>query len=485
MDFNKYYGMTANDYYQDGRNNMEDGDYESAVENFSNAIELAECETDKTKNVISLFYDYRAECYEKMKQYDKAAKDWGNDNINSANCYREMNRFNEALEIYNRLIENSQQHYSIEYIERAKCYEKMKQYINAINDYTKALNSIRDGYSYEYEEIYHLRALCYQKMNQYDNALKDHSEAIKCNRRHKGVYPDNYFKYRANCYKEISEYKKADTDYERAINNYTKELEGRVTDRYYYEYAHRSKEQVLVERADCYKCMGKYNCAIEDYTKLIKTVIVPHKNVKYKIYTNIYYIGRGECYKILKRYDEAIQDYTKAIELIPYSNENYINRASCYMELKKYDKAVEDYTKAIKIYPYEWKYYYNRAKCFWELGEFDKMRDDCNHLINNSDNSLYDVNIKECKILYENIQSLSNEPIEIKTCTKRELMSIDGISSVMADKIIELRNNGAMWYNIETFANELKIPNHQMISMRDRFVFPQKQRARIGRKLDF
>ena len=74
--------------------------------------------------------------------------------------------------------------------------------------------------------------------------------------------------------------------------------------------------------------------------------------------------------------------------------------------------------------------------------------------------------------------------VNIKTCTKRELMSLDGFNDTKAKKLIEDRNNGKMWYDIDTFVQDFGLQPHEMLMIQDRIKFPNKPKNKYGRKLD-
>lgn len=74
--------------------------------------------------------------------------------------------------------------------------------------------------------------------------------------------------------------------------------------------------------------------------------------------------------------------------------------------------------------------------------------------------------------------------VEIATCTEEEILSLDGFNEEKAKRFIEERNNGKIWYDIDSFAQDFELQPHEMIMIQDRIKFPNKPQHKYGRKLD-
>lgn len=79
-------------------------------------------------------------------------------------CMRKLNRFQQAVECYNKLENLSSKDLS----NRAFCYARLMQYQEAIRDYTDVIALEKDNSSY-----YLNRGLCYQKIRQLDKSRQD------------------------------------------------------------------------------------------------------------------------------------------------------------------------------------------------------------------------------------------------------------------------------------------------------------------------
>ena len=89
--------------------------------------------------------------------------------------------------------------------------------------------------------------------------------------------------------------------------------------------------------------MGKYNAALEDFTKAIE---MAPKNA-------VLYCDRGYTYACKKNFPAAVEDYTRALELDPRLRLAYANRALAYEKMKKKDLAAMDRELLEKLMEFE------------------------------------------------------------------------------------------------------------------------------------
>lgn len=75
--------------------------------------------------------------------------------------------------------------------------------------------------------------------------------------------------------------------------------------------------------------------------------------------------------------------------------------------------------------------------------------------------------------------------IKMDTCSKNDLLSIDGFDDEKAEKFLQERKQGKIYYDLDTFVSDYGLMPHQMIDEQDRLVFPNKPSNKIGRKIDY
>jgi len=129
--------------------------------------------------------------------------------------------------------------------------------------------------------------------------------------------------------------------------------------------------------ANAYLDQGKFDLAIETYTKSIeldpqfpspyngRALAYQNKGDHGKARADLQkalelnpnyafaYVNLGRNYMGLGQYEESIKAYTKAIELNPAYPDSYFNRAVCYEILGDHEQAIQNYTKVIEIAPNE------------------------------------------------------------------------------------------------------------------------------------
>ena len=119
-------------------------------------------------------------------------------------------------------------------------------------------------------------------------------------------------------------------------------------------------------RGDAFMDGGKYNQAIDDYSKAI--ALKPN-------YTKAYY-ARGTLFMRNKKFDQAEYDFNKALELNPNYSEVYFNRGILYMNGKKFDKALDDFNKSLTLNPNYVEAYINRGIVFMNENKYDEALND-------------------------------------------------------------------------------------------------------------
>lgn len=201
--------LTAEDYFYKGYNEKSDNEYK--VNCFSKCLSL---DPDYGGSVI---YQFRADAYYNLGQYQKAIDD------------------------YNRVIKLGGDD-SATYNNRAAAYSKLGMYQLAIDDCNRALKISPDE-----PNTYNTRGTIYSDMGRHQLAIDDFSTALKLD-------PDNHMAYynRGLDYENLGQYQKAIDDYTRSIN---------INPNYYVAYNNRG---IL------FKELGQYQKAIDDYNQALR-----------------------------------------------------------------------------------------------------------------------------------------------------------------------------------------------------------------------
>ena len=158
------------------------------------------------------------------------------------------------------------------------------------------------------------------------------------------------------------------------------------------------------------------------------------------------------------------------------------NKAENYYKLAKDDYEKGNYTSAEE--------FINLAI---DINDCKKYRDLKEKIINKDvpNNSLEEVSdSNETQTLNKtnnkkSEHTSSKKKIKIESCSKVELLTIDGFDEEKADKFISERNKGKVYYDIESFVADYGLMPHQMVEIQDRLIFPKKPKNKIGRKIEW
>lgn len=344
--------------YQDGLNKYDAGNYEGAIEDFNQAIEL------DPRNALA--YNRRGDAYYRLGDYEQAQADSSQAillNPQDANAYydrgfafSELGKYKEAIADYNQAIKlNSQDVYA--YYGRALARAELKDNKGAIGDFNKAI-----ALKPQYTEAYLQRGILRRHLKQRLGAIQDFDRIIKINPSDAKAY------YQRGLTQFINNQKYA------ALKDYTDAI--KINPKYIEAY---------LNRGDVYSDLGNQIEATEDYNTILQ---IDPKFITAYIHRAIHRFSFGD-------YKGAIEDYTAALKLDPNNVVAYNNRGNAYLELGNKKAANQDYSRAIAINANNALAYYNRgvirtkqknksgaiadfqkaAKLFQQQGEQDSYQD--------------------------------------------------------------------------------------------------------------
>jgi tetratricopeptide (TPR) repeat protein len=344
--------------YQDGVNKYDSGNYEGAVEDFNQAIQL------DPQNALA--YNKRGDAYYRLGDYEQAQADSSQAillNPEDANAYYdrgfalyELGKYKEAIADYTQTIKlNAQNAYA--YYGRGLARTQVKDNKGALADFSKAI-AIKP----EYTEAYLQRGILRRHLRLRQAAIQDFDAIIKINPSDAKAY------YQRGLTQVINKQKYAALkDYTDAININPKYIEA------------------YLNRGDVYSDLGNKLEASEDYNSILK---IDPKFIAAYIHRGIHRFSFGD-------YKGAIEDYTEALKLDTNNVAAYNNRGNAYLELGNKKAANQDYSQAIAIDAKNALAYYNRgvirakqrnkqgaiadykkaAKLFQQQGEKDSYQD--------------------------------------------------------------------------------------------------------------
>ena len=373
---------TAEDYYNKGIVNIQEKEYDKALENFNRAIEL------DPKYIEA--YDKRAMVYAITEHYNKAIQD-----------------YTEVIKLDSKNISA--------YRERGKCYDALSQYEAALKDCEKVLQLDPSDKSVEHmrlllieklkpiAEVYYNDGITDLNKKNYSKAIKNFSRVIELN----PTFADAYIK-RGRCYYEVKQYKSASEDLEQAYKLAPNDEHIRSMHKILHEglaASNGGKAALKTALKAAFKEESKPSLAAKDYyndgiTNLNeRNYSKALENLSRAIKLDPKYIDaygkRAMVYAQNEQYDKAILDYTKVIELDSENNSGYHERGMCYYILGQHKNALEDINKAVKLNPNDEKlrhmqlflqkklaetYYFDGITAM-KAGKYDKALENFNRAI--------------------------------------------------------------------------------------------------------
>lgn len=358
---------TASYYYERGVDYSEKGEFESAISNYSKAIER------DPDDIFS--YHNRGLSYINLGEYDLAIADlnktleidptYDNAYYNRALAYKGLGQIDNAIKDFQKVLEltsdpellilseqelinietfaASSVNESTEHFNTGETYYQNGDYTNALAEFTRAIELDPN-----YVAAYHHRSIVYANLEEYDLALDDIEKAIL-------LSPDNSLLYhtRGLLYSDIGDFEQA-----LASQNIAISIAPQFADAY-------------LERGAAYGNLGDHKNAFADFNKAIE--IDP--NNPFSFY------NRGMAYYMMENYKQAINDFNKAIELNPNVIDAYNYRGVSYGMLGNNNKAIDDFNKILELDPGYVMAYLNRGITYISLGRTDDAIQDFEHFL--------------------------------------------------------------------------------------------------------
>ena len=272
--------VSAEGYFLKGNAFYETSDFQSAVNEYSEAIRL------NAKEATA--YYSRGNAYENMGQIERAVAD-----------------FDEAIRL--------NPEYAAAYNNRGNAYGYLRQLERAVTDFDEAIRL-----NPEYAAAYNNRGNAFGSLGQLDRAVADFDEAIRLNPEDAAAYHG-----RGNTYGDLGQLDRAVADFDEAIRLDPEDalayrnrgnafgdlgqLERAVAD--YDEAIRLNPEDALAyrNRGNAFGSLGQLERAVADYDEAIR--LNPEDATAY--------YNRGNAYESMGQNERAVADFDEAIRLNP------------------------------------------------------------------------------------------------------------------------------------------------------------------------
>lgn len=265
-------------YFCRGTSNSYLGQYERAIQDYNQAIQI--------RPQLAEAYYNRGLTYYYLGEYEDAIQDYGQAiqiNPQFAEAYYKrgvvydnLGQYEDAIQDYNQAIQINSQ-FAEFYYNRGVVYNDLGQYERAIQDYDQTIQI-----DPQFAMAYYNRGVTYSYLGEYEQAIQNYDQAIKINPQDIQAYNN-----RGNAYTDLGQYERAIQDFNKAIQ---------INSQYANAYANRGV---------AYSYLGNYERAIQDFDKAIEI----NSQLAFAYY------NRGLSYKALGKIDETESDFAKFKEL--------------------------------------------------------------------------------------------------------------------------------------------------------------------------
>jgi len=305
------HSQSAKKFYKSGKGYSKMGNFEKAVELYSEAIDL---NPEFTKALLA-----RASAYDELSLYEKAAEDYETLSelepnkseyfVNAGSNYFKVKAYRKAIPLLNSAADLDAKNGGI-YNLKSKCYY-------ALGNYPEALDEINSALALELSaDNYYQRGLIYSEKKNYTSAKKDFLHSLQLD-------PNN-----ADAYNHMAFAQLKLKEFDNAVSTLGNAI----------KVDNKNKSAYLL-RSHIYRQQNKRNEAIKD----LSTALSFYPNDKKLL------LQRGIAFSENKQYNEAIIDLSKVIRIKKNDQLALKHRAEVYEALNKKSRAVVDYKTLLPL----------------------------------------------------------------------------------------------------------------------------------------
>ncbi len=282
------------------------------------------------------------------------------------NILYNLNRFEEALEVYDRAI-NLRPDYAEVWQEKAKSLYELKKYRESQSAYDKAIEL-----KPEYLEAWTGRGYALDKLQQFQGAIASFEKALQI----QPEYPQAW-QGRGDALLNSQRYEEAIASYEQAVE-FQPYLYGAWYNRgqahqnlKQYEQAVQSYQKALEIKSDNSEAWNNLGNVFLELNKNQEALEAYDKAVRFQPEFYQAQYSKGIALLKMRRHEEAVEAYEKAVKLKPDYYQAWYNLGWSYHELRRYEQAIECYSRALDLNPKEAQAWYNRGNAQYNLKRYE------------------------------------------------------------------------------------------------------------------
>jgi tetratricopeptide (TPR) repeat protein len=377
---------TAEEWRVAGTVYRQNGEYDTAIEAHTRAIELDPAFARAYSNRGYVHCD-RQNYAASIADYTKAIElcpergqlpDEGSYYYNRATTFFESGELEKALADIKKALElnpDSKDAKDLldEYTNEARMYNSRgdanywkRDYYAAIADYTRAIELCPERGQLPVEgDYYYNRALAHDYLaDNFAAAIKDYMKALELNPEHQKAKLELY-----QCKQENNV--DLDDGETEDINKMIAGYNAVIADT---NSAPQAIAEAWKQKSRALGFLRQWDSAIFSITQGISMVPSPDD-----------FVSRARLYRLMGDYQAALADYDEAIKLKPDEAFTFFSRACTHREHGDHEKAAADYTEAIRLRGDTgaggWRWFFDRAGSYEDFGEFDKAAADIDEAV--------------------------------------------------------------------------------------------------------
>jgi len=152
----------------------------------------------------------------------------------------------------------------------------------------------------------------------------------------------------------------------------------------------------------------------------------------------------------------------------------YLKKSYDLVEDTKYKETLELVNTQIQTINIE-NFYKNSIKSYLR-GDYETAKIKIKQLLKIKPNNQDFITLSE---------KIDKQQVEILHCTRQAILTLDGFNEEKANNFIKLRAEGVKWYDLDSFVEQFELMPIEKKQIQGRVIFPLRQGAKLGRKIDF
>ena len=288
-----------------------------------------------------------------------------NDLYNQGNTFYQLNRYEEALQVYNQALQ-IRPDYGEAWKRKGDALQELKRYRESLEAYEQAIQIQPD-----YWEAWLGRGMTLDSLRRYGEAIKAFKKVIELKPKHWEAWNSI-----GNIQIKLQQYSEAIASFEKVIK-----LESKYGQAWYqhgwalqnlrrYQEAVKSYDKAVALQPNSPSSWYQRGNSLMNLQKYKEAVTSYKKAVQFRPNFPQAWYSQGIALNHLKKYKEAVIAFDQAVKFKSDYYEAWYHRGWSFHQLKRYEEAISSYDRAIKVKNNDAQVWYNRGNSFYNLNKY-------------------------------------------------------------------------------------------------------------------